>query len=903
MPNPKVPDPQGRVSVAQDVFLSFLLRRVDDEEIVIDDLCAERPELATDLLQMWREHQREVDDCRNSVMTQALLARLGSEPAPQVSLGDVEAEDAAKPLGPSPDATLEAPKGTRFRIVSEIARGGMGAVFKAWDKDLRRSLALKVALKDGFAGSASALPSKLARFVEEAQITGQLDHPGIVPVHEMGVDSEGRLFFTMRLVRGRDLRRIFDLCWSQEEGWTQTRVLHVLLKVLEALAFAHAKGVIHRDLKPSNVMVGRFGEVYIMDWGVARILGSKDSRDLRLKQASDTLSGVRSDRREHAGTEPESSVVTMDGEVLGTPAYMPPEQARCETERLSPRSDVYSVGAMLYHLLSGQTPFVPAGARISPWMILMRVLEGPPKAVTEVNPHAAPELVAICEKAMQREPEHRYPSAEAMRLDLEAFLENRVVAAYETGVVAELRKWVARNRALSGALAVVILLVIGGLSVFTYTQRAYAKELEAKNISLTQATLRADANASAAEDEARRASHQQQVAAQMLDLFTGMFLAQDPSQARGRALTVADVLEKASAKFLQDSTLDPEVRSTLLISLAQLLHSLDLQQESVELYAAAYKSRSDWLGESAPASLEALGHLVGVSAELRQPQAETYALKRLQLLRTLHAADDIEVLDAECSLGAVQMMLGHGDAAEKLFQHVIDQQRAHPGNQKLITINAANNLATLRSMREDPDGAIEFMREWLDWLEGANGRESPTTLAAWDTLIGIYLVAEEHVEARAALEHVAEIRARIDGVDSVAYLNTRATLGHCLLLARHLDEAEMVLRPTLRELERVFSPTHAATDTPRWDLARTLQLRGNPADSEELWRKLLAKHEASYGESNPLSLGALQHLVETLRDQGESEEAASKLQLLLDRGGSGGEIDALRKSLDPDRNR
>ena len=903
MPNPQSPGPEGRVIVAQDVFLSFLMRRGSGEAIAIGDLCAERPELATELARLWQEHQRGIDDREQAGMTQAVLARLGSEPAPQVSLGDIEADGAAAQAAPPSGAALDAPKGTRFRIVSEIARGGMGAVFKAWDKDLRRSLALKVALKDGFANSASAAAPKLARFVEEAQITGQLDHPGIVPVHEMGVDAEGRLFFTMRLVRGRDLRRIFDLCWNEQEGWTQTRVLHVLLKVLEALAFAHAKGVIHRDLKPSNVMVGRYGEVYIMDWGVARILGSKDTRDLRLKQAPDTLSGVHSDRHEHASAEAESSVVTMDGEVLGTPAYMPPEQARCDTERLSPRSDVYSVGAMLYHLLCGQTPFVPAGARISPWMILMRVLEGPPKRVAELNPHAAVELVAICEKAMQREPEQRYPSAEAMRLDLEAFLENRVVAAYETGVVAELRKWVARNRALSAALAVLIVLVIGGLSAFTYTQRAYAKELEGKNLSLTQATQRADANARAAGDEARRASHQQQVAAQMLELFTGMFLAQDPSQARGRTLTVADVLEKASAKFQQDSTLDPEVRSSLMISLAQLLLSLDLQQEAVELYAAAYKVRSDWLGESAPASLEALGHLVGVSAQLRQEQAETYALKRLELLRTLHAADDFEVLEAECSLGAVHMMLGNGDAAEKLFQHVIEQQRAHPGNPKLIAINAANNLAWLRSMRGDLEGSIEFMLEWLDWLERMSGRESPTTLGAWDTLIGIYIVAENYDEARAGLERVAEIRSRIEGTDSIDYLKTRAQLGRCLLMAQQLEQAEAVLRPTLRELERVLTPSHADTDTPRWDLARVLQLRGNPMESEELWRKLLAKYEASYGEGNPLSLGALQHLVETLRDQGKSAEAAGQLQLLLERAGPQADYESLRESLDGDRDR
>jgi tRNA A-37 threonylcarbamoyl transferase component Bud32 len=759
----------------------------------------------------------------------------------------------------------------------------MGAVFKAWDKDLRRSLALKVALQGSSSTAAAHSTLKLARFVEEAQITGQLDHPGIVPVHEMGVDGEGRVFFTMRLVRGRDLRRIFDLYWNQEEDWTQTRILHVLLKVLEALAFAHTKGVIHRDLKPSNVMVGRFGEVYIMDWGVARILGTKDTRDLRLKSATDTLSAVHSDRHEHADIEPESSVVTMDGEVLGTPAYMPPEQARCETELLSQRSDVYSVGAMLYHLLCGQTPYVPRGARIAPWMVLMRVLEGAPKPILELNPQAAPELVAICEKAMQREAADRYANAEAMKSDLEAFLENRVVAAFETGVVAEVRKWVARNRALAGSLMALVVLVFVGLAGFGYTQRVYAKELKTKNTSLTQAT--------------QRAEHQQQVAAQMLELFTGMFLAQDPTQARGRTLTVADVLEKASGELLEDSQLDSEVRSALLISVAQLLYSLDLKQEAAKLYAEAHQLRAESLGETAPPTLEALAHLIGVAGVLRWPQAEELAQLRLRLQRSVHAADATEVVEAECTLATIYVMLGSGDEAERLFEHVIEVQRAHPENQKLIAINAANNLADLWARGGEHERAIEFMTDWVALVERSTGSESLITLCALETLCGIYLRAEYYDEARDALERVSEIRARTEGTDSVDYLLTRARLGQCLLLARQLEQAEDILRRALHDLEAVFSPAHEITDIPRWDLARTLQLRGKQADSETLFRYLLKKYERSYGEGNYSTVSALQRLIETLRDQGQLEEARSLLATLLERDGPSEKYEELRQSL------
>lgn len=182
----------------------------------------------------------------------------------------------------------------------------------------------------------------------------------------------------MRLVKGDDLRVTFERVRTGEGGWNPTRALGVLQRVCEAMGYAHDKGVLHRDLKPANVMVGKYGEVYVMDWGLARVLGQADRHDLRLKPVTpSTQSAVRTERGAERHETPDSPLVTMDGAVIGTPAYMPPEQARGELEALGPHSDVYSIGAMLYELLAGQMPFVPAGARVSPQAVLMRVLRGP----------------------------------------------------------------------------------------------------------------------------------------------------------------------------------------------------------------------------------------------------------------------------------------------------------------------------------------------------------------------------------------------------------------------------------------------------------------------------------------------------------------------------------------------
>ncbi len=361
------------------------------------------------------------------------------------------------------------PKSSRYKLEGEVARGGMGAILKVWDEDLRRTLAMKVILGGGDSrsdGGASAVDERqLARFLEEAQVTGQLDHPGIVPVHELGLDSDGHVFFTMKLVKGRDLKHIFDLVFQESEGWNETRALSVMLKVCEAMAYAHTKGVIHRDLKPANVMVGNFGEVYVMDWGLARVLGRKDNHDIRLApEFTASLRSVRTERREKREEALDSPIVTMDGDVMGTPAYMPPEQARGEIEKLSPRSDVYAIGAILYHLLTRQMPYVAPGARVSNRTVLAMVLRGPPERVSELRRETPAELIAICEKAMSREAQDRYKDTLELAEDLRAYLEHRVVTAYETGPVAEIRKWIGRNRALATASAAALLMLVVGLA-------------------------------------------------------------------------------------------------------------------------------------------------------------------------------------------------------------------------------------------------------------------------------------------------------------------------------------------------------------------------------------------------------------------------------------------------------
>jgi len=368
--------------------------------------------------------------------------------------------------------------GSRYEVRGELGHGGMGTVYEIWDTDLRRPLAMKLlrGVADAPVGSSHSSPS-LVRFLEEAQITAQLDHPGIVPVHELGVDADGRVYFTMGRVKGRTLKQVVQDMHSGSAEWTLTRAVGVIHKVCETMAFAHAKGAVHRDLKPTDVMIGRYGAVYVMDWGLACLKGKEElAHDIRLRQTSEvSLTGIRTDRKPDAESDVESPLLTMDGAVIGTPAYMSPEQARGEIEHVGPLSDVYSVGAMLYQVLTGRTPYVAPGMRVSAHMLLALVITGPPEPVEQFARVPA-ELVAICDKAMARDAADRYPSMTELADDLAAYLEGRVVRAYETGAWAEAKKWVKRNRGLAVSAGAALLATALGLALWVWTRERHADE-------------------------------------------------------------------------------------------------------------------------------------------------------------------------------------------------------------------------------------------------------------------------------------------------------------------------------------------------------------------------------------------------------------------------------------------
>ncbi len=362
----------------------------------------------------------------------------------------------------------------RYAVLDELARGGMGRVLVARDRVLGRRVALKTMLGRG--DGAARL-----RFLEEAQITGQLAHPNILPVHAIGIEEDGELHLVMKLVQGRDLKRLIrDLDDPDDGGVTAReypleRLLRLFLKIADAVAFAHDRGVLHRDLKPANVMIGERDEVLVMDWGLARPIGDPSS----------AIGGaVTSAARGSLSGEPRDATgdgLTVDGAVVGTPEYMPPEQLDGASD-LDGRADVYSLGAVLFEIVAHEPPY--SGGLIKVAAAMERGPAPPPSERAEGR-WVPPALESIIARAIAHRREDRYPDAASLGADVAALLDHRPVSAHVEGRGEALRRIARAHRARLVSVAVagvaaVVLAVAARVAVAWAEAEARAEEAVAE---------------------------------------------------------------------------------------------------------------------------------------------------------------------------------------------------------------------------------------------------------------------------------------------------------------------------------------------------------------------------------------------------------------------------------------
>jgi serine/threonine-protein kinase len=364
---------------------------------------------------------------------------------PRVLLPDTQDDERGSAVikPSSPEMPPLADRGDRYQLFGEIARGGMGAILKGRDADLGRDLAVKVLLE-----AHTAKPDLLRRFVEEAQIGGQLQHPGIVPVYELGTFADRRPYFTMKLVKGRTLASL--LAERASPGGDLPRFLGIFEQVAQTVAYAHARGVIHRDLKPSNVMVGSFGEVQVMDWGLAKVLTEGGVSDEQPEGAARVEASVIRTLRSGSAT-----AESQAGSVLGTPAYMAPEQAGGDLEQVDRRADVFGLGAILCEILTGNPAYI---GRTSD-EVVRKALRGDTRdALARLEACGADaELVALAKDCLACEPSDRPRDAGVVATRTRAYIagvQERLRTAELARVEAQARaEEEAKRRVLSDQLA------------------------------------------------------------------------------------------------------------------------------------------------------------------------------------------------------------------------------------------------------------------------------------------------------------------------------------------------------------------------------------------------------------------------------------------------------------------
>ncbi|MFO0957347.1 MAG: serine/threonine-protein kinase [Isosphaeraceae bacterium] len=576
----------------------------------------------------------------------------------------------------------------RFRFLRLHASGGLGLVHVAWDEELGREVALKEIREEH-----ASKPRARGRFLREAEVNANLEHPGIVPVYGLGTYADGRPYYAMRLVQGETLQgaldRLKEAASDPAEWLARLRPLvRSLIAVCDAIEYAHSRNVLHRDLKPANILLGKFGETLIIDWGLAKVRGRPDDADPA--DPGSLASSVADDPLvlHHSGADP---LTTVAGETLGSPPFMSPEQAEGRHDELTQATDVYSLGATLYAVLTGQPPVRGKSRR----EIQARVIRGDIPPARQVNPAVPRPLEAACRKAMALRPDDRYPSARALADDLERWLDDRPVSVYRDSAATRMLRWARHHKSfVAGSLGLLAAALVGLAIANVVVGEQKRAALEAKS----QA------------EQAR----------------------QESEQARGVAARSAEVGLEV-------------VDQLVTLGDRQLIGSIPTGQRQAFLAkAVAFLGRFREFAPDNPAALKRtavvarrLANLYRITGEF--DQAEPFYAQDLATCAGLHESDptnaDYRDVYAEALLEHASALLLNGRAEEaavdalRARELALENRRIDPNNRRHRRTlgRVANELGDIAlARRADPAEALEHYRQAIDELSpiaeaGLNG--------------------------------------------------------------------------------------------------------------------------------------------------------------------------------------
>jgi serine/threonine protein kinase len=752
------------------------------------------------------------------------------------------AEDSHPPREPSVGAPTSA--GQRFRILRPHATGGLGQVSVALDGELNREVALKE-IQARFADD----PESRARFLREAEITGGLEHPGIVPVYGLGVYLDGRPFYAMRFIKGDSLQEAVQRFHAAEkpgrDPGERTLALRELLgrfvAVCQAVAYAHSRGVIHRDLKPANVMLGAYGETLVVDWGLAKALDRAEAAAAPAESALRPRSGI-------------GVGATQAGAVIGTPAYMSPEQATGQLDRLGPASDVYSLGATLYCLLAGRAPFADKDLGV----LLQRVQRGEFPRPRQANPRVPAALEAVCLKAMALPQEERYAEPLDLADEVERWLADEPVRSYREPYRQRAARWVRRHQAVAAGVLVLLLTATAGLGGGLYFVNAEKDRTE-------EARQGEAAQRQVAERERNRALDAAAEAKDVLEFFQNQVLAaarpENQDGGLGIDATIRDAVKAAEPKIAGAFHGRPLVEASIRNTLGMTYWYLRQDKAAIKQAERALELRRDHLGPDHPDTLLSMNNLALAYQAAGQfdqalPLWEQALAKRQEQLGTDHP----DALHSMNNLAVAYRAAGQLDKALPLLEQTLAKCQETLGPDHPFSLSTTNNLALAYKNAGHLAKALPLLEQTLVKLNERLGPDHPNTLLSMNNLAVAYQQSGQLDRALPLWEQALAKSKEKLGPDHPDTLLSMNSLARAYQQKGDFAQAERLMRAclTLRQQKQLDDWTTFDTQT---QLGASLAGQKHYAEAEPL---LLAGYEGMKQREATIPAGAKKYLTESL---------------------------------------